>query len=49
MRVWILENCKEVIHPPSNLTIKFKDFAIARCAEFSGSIGQTSYTEKVKT
>jgi len=23
LRVWILENCKEMIHPPSNLTIKF--------------------------
>lgn len=33
VRIWILENCRETIHPPSNLTIKFTEASLIRCAE----------------
>jgi len=33
LRVWILENTREVIHPPSNLTIKFVQASVSICAE----------------
>jgi hypothetical protein len=30
LRIWIIENAKEVLHPPTNLSVKFMEFSMAQ-------------------